>query len=79
MHSKNRFNFRFKLTSSKQLDECSHLTVVKRMEDEKDQITIMTAITFNFVTSDLYRSGRVTAKYRSADMTQIVTWSLERF
>lgn len=35
---------------------------------------VITDITFVFVTMLLYRSGLVTARYRSTDITHIVTW-----
>jgi hypothetical protein len=43
------------------------------MPNEKAHMQIMTTMILNFVITDLYRRGRVTARYLSAEMTQIVT------
>ena len=61
-----------KLTSSKQFD-CFHRTVVNKIDDENVHIIIITKITLHLVTTDLYLRGRVTARYRSTDIIQIVT------
>lgn len=47
--------------------------VVNRIANEKHHIIIIAIIILVFVTIDLYFSGRVIARYRSADIVHIVT------